>query len=122
MGTSRPTSARILKMLGFMSTTTGALGVLFTVVGQLVRARREAFHINTGHPVMDDETILYAPVPGLLVAVVGIGLGMAGLRSASWERTWAKAGIVTGAIALFLALTGLPVALMPNPWVEPMVR
>lgn len=121
MTTTRTTSARILDTLDIMSTTTGGLGVVLTVWGQSLKAERHAFHVNNGHPMMDGN-ILFAPMPGFIFTVLAIGLGAPGLRAQAGGRAWAIVGIVVGAIAVALTLTGIPVGLVPNPWVEPMVR
>lgn len=95
METPRTTASRILEVLGTMSATTGILGVALAIWGQLLGARRRAFHVDNGHP-MTDGIILLAPMPGFVASVLAVGLGMACFRAGTRGTAWGTAVLPSG--------------------------
>lgn len=106
--------SRKLDILGIMSTTAGGLGVALTVWGQLARQELYSFYVFNGHGTADG-LMLIPFIPGLICAVLALWLGTVSLRRRYNGRAWAIVGIVVGAIAIAFMVSGMPVALVPDP-------
>ncbi|WP_114854249.1 hypothetical protein [Brachybacterium sp. YJGR34] len=115
MGSSRSITSRAADIFGVMSTTAGGIGIALMLWGQLVVAERHALRVRNGHPVMFDGIALLAPAPGLICALLALGLGTIGLLTRQTRRVWAVAGVITGAIAVACTVSGLPISLVPDP-------
>ena len=103
-----------LDILGIMSTTAGGLGVALTVWGQLARQELYSSYVFNGHGTADG-LLLIPFIPGLICAALALCLGTVSLRRRDGGRTWAIAGLVAGAIAVAFMVSGIPVALVPDP-------
>lgn len=107
--------ARSLDIFGIMSTTTAGIGLALALSGQLHVAERLALHARTGHPIAFDGLVSMAPVPGLICALLAVGLGVAGIHTRDNRRAWSIVGVVVGTIAVACSVSGLPVSLIPDP-------
>lgn len=107
--------AQNLDIFGIMSTTTAGTGLALALSGQLHVAERLALHARTGHPIAFDGLVSMAPVPGLICALLAVGLGVAGIHSCDSRRAWSIVGVVVGTIAVACSVSGLPVSLIPDP-------
>ncbi|GLI30438.1 MULTISPECIES: hypothetical protein [Brachybacterium] len=106
--------SRKLDILGIMSTTAGGLGVALTVWAQLARQELYSFYVFNGHGTAD--SLLLIPfIPGLICAILALWLGVVSLRRRYNGRTWAILGLVAGTIAVAFMVSGVPVALVPDP-------
>ncbi|MGP5254323.1 hypothetical protein [Brachybacterium alimentarium] len=114
MSITPPNNSRNRDILGIMSTTAGGLGVALTVWGQLQRQELYAFYVHNGHGTAGG-VMLLALIPGLICAVLALGLGTASLRNRVGGRAWAIVGLVAGIIAVSFTVSGMPVDLVPNP-------
>ncbi len=108
-------NAQNLDIFGIMSTTTAGIGLALVLSEHLHVAERLALHVRTGHPIAFDSLVSMAPVPGLICALLAVGLGVAGIHTRDSRRAWSIVGVVVGTIAVACSVFGLPVSLIPDP-------